>query len=72
MQWPPPTPWTAGLLTVGAEFMQMHFESSELVQRAVAAIETGNAANTMLTLENRLDLNLKIAHGLVTIHSHLH
>jgi hypothetical protein len=59
------------LLTVAAELMEMHFESSELVQRATAAIETGNAANTMLTLENRLDLNLKIADGLVTIHRHL-
>jgi hypothetical protein len=61
-----------GLLTIAAELMQMHFESSDLVQRAVGAIETGNAAHVMLTLENRLDLNLKIARGLETIHKHLH
>jgi hypothetical protein len=56
------------LLNVAAELMEMQFDLSELAQRAAAAIETGNPANTLLPLENRLELNLKIADGLIKIH----
>jgi hypothetical protein len=59
------------LLSVAAELTGMQFESSELAQRAAAAINTGNPANTILTLENRLTLNLKIADGLIKIHRQL-
>jgi hypothetical protein len=56
------------LLSVAAELMELQFESSELVQRARAILETGNAANIDSPIEERLQFQLRIADGLVKIY----
>jgi hypothetical protein len=62
-----PDTMNKSLLMLAAELMKTHFDSCEVVQKAKAAIETGNSENTALTLDERLRMQCRLVSEMVRI-----
>jgi hypothetical protein len=62
-----PDPMDRSLLNSAAELMKLQFESSDIVQRARAAIASGRAVNIDCSLDDRLTCELRLADGLMKI-----